>query len=118
MQIENKDIDHKIIAKHFGKSVEGMRKLKKKSLSGLWSVYVKAYNYDTAITINESRWLVVMPNCIEESLQIGLVDYHQLAESEELAWKKFLAPGLKREGYEADGFKAILVDVKISKSKE
>ena len=43
------NIDHKILAKHFNKTNEAMRQLKRKyeeSKTGLWVVYVKAYNYD------------------------------------------------------------------------
>lgn len=43
------DFDHKEIAKHFNKSVEAMRKLKKNSDSGLWLIYVKAYCYDKGV---------------------------------------------------------------------
>lgn len=37
------------LAKHFGKSYEAMRQLKRKDEAGnggLWSVYVKAYKWD------------------------------------------------------------------------
>lgn len=43
------NIDHKIIAKHFKKSIQAMWKLKnryKSKESNLWEVYIKAYNYD------------------------------------------------------------------------
>ena len=40
-------INHKTIAAHFGKTNEAMRKLSKKG-SPLYTVYVKAYLYDTA----------------------------------------------------------------------
>lgn len=47
--MKNITIDHKILAKHFNHTDEGMRKLKRKHEkdgSGLWSIYVKAYNWD------------------------------------------------------------------------
>ena len=43
-------IDHKTLAKHFNKTNEAMRQLKRKfedGKGGLWPVYVKAYMYDT-----------------------------------------------------------------------
>lgn len=54
----NIEIDHKILAKHFqnGRKIESvneaMRQLKRKyeeTKDGLWSVYVKAYNYDMSL---------------------------------------------------------------------
>lgn len=42
-------IDHKVIAKHFGKSNEGMRKLRRGG-SPLYQVYIKAYLWDTRHT--------------------------------------------------------------------
>ncbi len=39
-------VDHKTIAAHFEKTNEAMRKLSK-SGSGLYTIYVKAYLYDT-----------------------------------------------------------------------
>jgi len=48
--LKNINIDHKILSKHFNNTNEGMRKLKRKHEAGnggLWTVYVKAYNYDT-----------------------------------------------------------------------
>lgn len=47
--MKNIEIDHKVLASHFAKSNEAMRQLKRKweeSKTGLWIVYVKAYNYD------------------------------------------------------------------------
>ena len=47
--MKNTNIDHKTLAKHFNKTNEAMRQLKRKheeSKTGLWIVYVKAYNYD------------------------------------------------------------------------
>ena len=47
--MKNINIDHKTLAKHFSKTNEAMRQLKRKheeSKTGLWIVYVKAYNYD------------------------------------------------------------------------
>ncbi len=49
MKLLNEDIDHKILAPHFGKTNEAMRKLKRRyeqGLESLWVVYVKAYNHD------------------------------------------------------------------------
>lgn len=54
MKPTNTNIDHKVLAKHFNKTNEAMRQLKRKweeSKTGLWIVYVKAYNYD----IGQSR---------------------------------------------------------------
>ncbi len=48
--MRNETIDHKILAKHFNKTNEAMRMLKRKhekSKTGLWIVYVKAYSFDT-----------------------------------------------------------------------
>jgi len=48
--IENIDIDYKTLASHFNKTNEAMRQLRRKyefDMTGLWSIYVKAYNYDT-----------------------------------------------------------------------
>ena len=50
--ILNITINHKTIASHFKKSDEAMRQLKRKwesTKTGLWSVYVKAYNYDKGL---------------------------------------------------------------------
>ncbi len=47
--MKNENIDHKILAKHFSKTNEAMRQLKRKHealKTGLWIVYVKAYNFD------------------------------------------------------------------------
>jgi len=47
--MKNIKIDHKTLATHFNKTDEAMRQLKRKYEKykiGLWSVYVKAYNYD------------------------------------------------------------------------
>ena len=47
--MKNINIDHKILAKHFNKTNEAMRQLKRKyedTQTGLWIVYVKAYNFD------------------------------------------------------------------------
>ena len=44
------NIDHKILAKHFNKTIQAMHQLKQKwdkENKGLWIIYVKAYNYDT-----------------------------------------------------------------------
>ncbi|MDD3443168.1 MAG: hypothetical protein PHW89_07890 [Sulfurimonas denitrificans] len=54
MKPNNTNIDHKVLAKHFNKTNEAMRQLKRKweeSETGLWIVYVKAHNYD----IGQSR---------------------------------------------------------------
>ena len=43
------NIDHKVLAKHFGHSNEAMRQLKRKwefQGKGAWVTYVKAYFYD------------------------------------------------------------------------
>lgn len=43
------DIDHKKVARAFNKSIEGMRKLKRKhekDYSHLWVIYCKAYHFD------------------------------------------------------------------------
>lgn len=48
--MKNETMEHKILAAHFGKTNEAMRQLKRKheaTGTGLWLVYVKAYNYDT-----------------------------------------------------------------------
>ena len=48
--MENIKIDHKALAKHFNKTNEAMRQLKRKyetDKTGLWLVYVKAYCWDT-----------------------------------------------------------------------
>lgn len=50
--MKNINIDHKVLAKHFNKTNEAMRQLKRKHEkdgNGLWSVYIKAYNYDNQI---------------------------------------------------------------------
>ncbi len=50
--MKNENIDHKILAKHFNKTNEAMRQLKRKyetTKTGLWSTYVKAYNFDKKI---------------------------------------------------------------------
>ena len=47
--MKNETIDHKILAKHFNKTNEAMRQLKRKyekDKTGLWIIYVKAYNCD------------------------------------------------------------------------
>lgn len=47
--MKNIKIDHKTLASHFNKTDEAMRQLKRKyenNETGLWIVYVKAYNYD------------------------------------------------------------------------
>jgi len=47
--LENIDIDHKILAKHFGNTIQAMHYLKKRYKEGnknQWKLYVKAYNYD------------------------------------------------------------------------
>ena len=47
--MKNINIDHKTLAKHFNKTPEAMRQLKRKhekTEDGLWSIYVKAYNFD------------------------------------------------------------------------
>ena len=47
--MHNENIDHKILAKHFGNTIQGMWRLKdkyKKTKTGLWAIYVKAYNWD------------------------------------------------------------------------
>ncbi len=52
-KVKNIDIDIAILAKHFGKTYEAMRQLKRKyeaDKTGLWIIYVKAYNYDTGVT--------------------------------------------------------------------
>ena len=44
------DLDHKVVAIHFGKTYEAMRKQKRRYEAGesnLWEVYVKAYTYDS-----------------------------------------------------------------------
>jgi len=50
--MKNIKIDHKILAKHFNKTPEAMRQLKRKheyTKDGLWIVYVKAYNHDISL---------------------------------------------------------------------
>jgi hypothetical protein len=52
ISIELLSIDHKILAKHFNKTIQAMHQLKQKwtkEKQGLWIVYVKAYNYDMSI---------------------------------------------------------------------
>ncbi|NOR57836.1 MAG: hypothetical protein GQ474_04860 [Sulfurimonas sp.] len=47
--IENIKIDIRTLSEHFGKTYEAMRQLKRKyekDGTGLWTVYVKAYNWD------------------------------------------------------------------------
>ena len=47
--MRNINIDHKTLSNHFNKTNEAMRQLKRKyekDKTGLWIVYVKAYNYD------------------------------------------------------------------------
>jgi len=47
--MKNENIDHKTLAKHFKKTNEAMRQLKRKyesNKAGLWIVYAKAYSYD------------------------------------------------------------------------
>ena len=56
MEIPNIHIDHKIIAKHYGKCNEAMRLSKskwKKGENSFWETYVKAYNFDKGI-LNQS----------------------------------------------------------------
>jgi len=51
-KIKNEDMSAYKLAKHFGKTYEAMRQLKRKweaEKAGLWIVYVKAYNYDTGV---------------------------------------------------------------------
>ncbi len=51
-QIQNINIDHKILASHFGTTNENMRVHKKKheeNKGGQWLIYVKAYNFDNKI---------------------------------------------------------------------
>lgn len=55
--LNNLKIDHKILAKHFDKTSEAMRQLKRKHEAGnggLWTVYVKAYNHDIENLENKS----------------------------------------------------------------
>jgi len=55
-KIKNIEIDHKILAKHFSMNIEGFRQLKKRYKEGqgrIWTVYVKAYNFDTGV-LNDS----------------------------------------------------------------
>ena len=52
MPIKNEDISINVMAKHFEKTHEAMRQLKRKweaEKSGLWIIYVKAYNYDMLV---------------------------------------------------------------------
>ena len=47
--MKNINIDHKILSKHFSKTIQAMHQLKQKynkGLNSLWVVYVKAYNWD------------------------------------------------------------------------
>ena len=47
--MQNQNIDHKILSKHFNKTIQAMWRLKdkyKKTKTGLWIIYVKAYNWD------------------------------------------------------------------------
>ena len=56
--MKNETIDHKILSKHFNKTPEAFRQLKRKyekDKSGLWSVYIKAFNWDTII---EGEWIM------------------------------------------------------------
>jgi len=48
--MKNINIDHKILAKHFNKTIQAMHQLKQKWVKekkGLWIIYVKAYTLDT-----------------------------------------------------------------------
>ena len=50
--MKNISIDYKILASHFNKTKEGFRQLKKKHNDGkecLWTIYVKAYNFDKGV---------------------------------------------------------------------
>lgn len=50
--IRNENIDIRILADHFGNTYEAMRQLKRKwesDKTGLWIVYVKAYNWDMEV---------------------------------------------------------------------
>ena len=50
--MKNESIDHKIIAKHFHKTNENFRLLKRKwesQKTGIWIIYVKAYNFDKGV---------------------------------------------------------------------
>ena len=50
--MKNTNIDHKTLASHFNKTNEAMRQLKRKyetEKTGLWIVYVKAYNFDKEV---------------------------------------------------------------------
>jgi len=61
--MQNIKIDHKILAKHFKdkfsnekSAIEAMRQLKRKheaTKTGLWIVYVKAYNFDMIMKDNK-----------------------------------------------------------------
>ena len=54
--MKNINIDHKTPAKHFSKPTAAMRQLKRKyekGKTGLWIVYVKAYNFDLSIKTEE-----------------------------------------------------------------
>ena len=51
--MKNIKMCHKVLADYFNKSHEAMRQLKRKheaTKEGLWSVYVRAYNWDTRET--------------------------------------------------------------------
>lgn len=53
------EIDHKKIAKHFGKTTEAMRRLKRayeSADSKLWTVYVRAYYFDKKTNIDTQKY--------------------------------------------------------------
>lgn len=53
--LQNIEIDHKVLAKHFGHSIQAMWKLKRRyntKESYKWEIYVKAYNFDTGVQKN------------------------------------------------------------------
>lgn len=77
MELANIHIDHKILAKHFGKVNESMRISKKQweeNKKGLWEVYVKAYNFDKGI-LNQS----VFGQSVCESIENQSIGFQSIA---------------------------------------
>ena len=63
--------------------------------------------------IEKELWLVVPPEATKEELKENLIDLNNLGFTQEVAWGRFLDPSLNRDGYEKDGYKAVIVTVSV-----
>lgn len=61
-----------------------------------------------------NKYLVVPPEINEEAMKDNFIGVSDLADSENMAWAKFLTGGLKKQRYVELGFRVVPVEITIN----